>query len=298
MQPIFSISVHDIDVGGLARSFELPLSWLELVLGDTEVSATGPGHASVRLSRTGDDVVVLGKVEATLTQPCARCLRDTTTEVEGELALLLRPARGEASAAKHGHGHAAGAAAKEGKEPGKRHERQGGKEAARSNGSPRAPRDSASSDDDGYEFSSDEADQDSYDGEVVVLDDFLREALLLEVPSFPLCSEDCPGIRPPARAVPARAEVIDPRLSPLQALKTKLMLASGPDTADVPSPPAGEEAGEGPALRVPPPAPSRPARAGQPPRPRIHAHRTAGSIGAKGASKKSKSKNSPPKKAK
>ena len=41
-----------------------------------------------------------------------------------------------------------------------------------------------------------EADLDEYDGERVVLDPFIREAILLELPSFPLCSEACPGIAP------------------------------------------------------------------------------------------------------
>lgn len=262
MHPIFAVSVHDIDAGGLARSFELPLSWLEHTLGDTDVSPTGPGHADVRLSRTGHDVIVRGNVKATLAQPCARCLGPTTTDVEGELSLLLRPARGEPAAP--GHRHAPhGAAAKEAAKRGG-----GGKDAARGNGAPRRR------DDEEYEFSSEEADHDVYDGETVVLDEFLREALLLEVPSFPLCSEDCPGIRPTSRAAPQREEPIDPRLSPLRALKTRLMFASEPEAAQPPSPPA--------------------------PRPKIQAHRTAGSIGAKGGSKKSKSKarSSPKKSAK
>ena len=296
MQPIFAVSVHDIDAGGLARSFELPLSWLESTLGDTDVSATGPGHADVRLSRTGNDVIVRGKVRATLTQPCARCLRPTEASVEGELSLVLRPARVEVQPVKHAHGahghgasHAHGASHKDAKDAGKR---AGGKDAQRGNGSARRPRE----DEEEYEFSSEEADHDVYDGETVVLDEFLREALLLEVPSFPLCSEDCPGIRPAARTAPQREEPMDPRLSPLRALKTKLMLASGPEAAKASPPPSGGEASESPEPRASETAPARPARAGQPPRPKIQAHRTAGSIGGRGGSKKSKSR--APKKAK
>ncbi len=47
---------------------------------------------------------------------------------------------------------------------------------------------------DEYEFTSDEADTLPYDGDTVVLDDLVRDELLLEIPMIPLCSEDCPGI--------------------------------------------------------------------------------------------------------
>jgi uncharacterized protein len=77
-----------------------------------------------------------------------------------------------------------------------------------------------------YEFASDEAEHDTYDGDTVVLDDFIREALLLELPNFPLCSEACPGIRPVEPAEDAGSAVaserIDPRLAPLGALRAAL----------------------------------------------------------------------------
>ena len=68
-----------------------------------------------------------------------------------------------------------------------------------------------------YEFTRREADLDVYDGEVVVLDAFVRELILLEIPTFPLCSEACPGIRPrPEEDLPDSAPV-DPRMAPLGA---------------------------------------------------------------------------------
>ncbi|MEZ4294930.1 MAG: DUF177 domain-containing protein [Polyangiaceae bacterium] len=281
MEPLFQVSVHDIDAGGLARSFELPLAWLEHALEETDITAKEPGSANVRLSRTGHDVVVRGTVSATLEMPCARCLAATTHELTGEMSLVLRPARSE-----HGRGHGAaksgghgaaksaanGAAGAGTKEGGKR----GAKAAGSANGSQRRSREP-----DEYEFSSEEADEDVYDGETVVLDELLREALLLEAPSFPLCSEDCPGIRPAARTTSRREEPIDPRLSPLRALKTKLMLAGGPAPSD-PGSPEGEAPAGAPR--------ERPARTAAPPRPRLQAHRTKGSLGSKGASKKVRAK--------
>jgi uncharacterized protein len=64
-----------------------------------------------------------------------------------------------------------------------------------------------------------EPDVDTYEGEVVVLDRFLREAILLESPTFPLCSEACEGIRPASEtASPEEGAATDPRLLPLLEL--------------------------------------------------------------------------------
>jgi len=69
-----------------------------------------------------------------------------------------------------------------------------------------------------------EADTLPYDGESVVLDDLVRDELVLEVPMIPLCSEGCPGMSagPGSDAVaPAAAKDIDPRLAPLLAFRDK-----------------------------------------------------------------------------
>jgi DUF177 domain-containing protein len=67
----------------------------------------------------------------------------------------------------------------------------------------------------------DQADMIAYDGETVVLDDLVRDELLLGVPMIPLCSEGCEGIRRPGSQEPAAAPspTIDPRLQPLLRLK-------------------------------------------------------------------------------
>ncbi len=68
------------------------------------------------------------------------------------------------------------------------------------------------------EITAAEADVLPYDGENVVLDDVIRDDLLLELPMIPLCSDNCPGIAS-AKEVQQRDQVIDPRLAPLLALK-------------------------------------------------------------------------------
>jgi uncharacterized protein len=77
------------------------------------------------------------------------------------------------------------------------------------------------------EVSLDETDADAlpFDGETVVLDDLVRDELVLEVPMIPLCSEACPGISPPPgtrdEGGPSETKDIDPRLAPLLRFKDK-----------------------------------------------------------------------------
>jgi uncharacterized protein len=80
---------------------------------------------------------------------------------------------------------------------------------------------------DEVELTPEELDREFFQGDRIVLDDVVREHLLLEVPIQPLCSEQCPGIPVPAAvAGPAdlRAvgtEGVDPRFAPLLKLVGK-----------------------------------------------------------------------------
>jgi uncharacterized protein len=71
----------------------------------------------------------------------------------------------------------------------------------------------------------DEVDRVPYAGNDIVLDDLVREQLVLECPMQPLCSPDCPGIEVPAHVRPPeelQAPRVDPRLKALADLKGKL----------------------------------------------------------------------------
>ena len=73
-----------------------------------------------------------------------------------------------------------------------------------------------------YEFSPSDADTFPYDGDLVALDDLVRDELVLETPMIPLCSEDCAGMSPTREAQPGpqgRATGVDPRLLPLLNIK-------------------------------------------------------------------------------
>jgi uncharacterized protein len=160
--------------------------------------------------------------------------------VDTEIALLLKPVpqpgRKGPAATQGAHGAHKGAAPSHGAH-------KGGNADTKENGKRGASAEPE------YEFSSDEADEDTYDGETVVLDPFIREAILLEVPNFPLCSEACPGIRPAAAPAAAPVAAVDPRLAPLSALRAKLGQGNGASST-------GSSAEE-PSASAPTPAPKR-----------------------------------------
>ena len=190
MTGTFVLELHDLDAAGKTLREPVPLAWLRGALEDTEVLAHGEdGLVDVRFSKTGTDVVVRGTVKATLQTPCSRCLEPAVFEADGEISLLLVP-----EASPRGPGA-------KGKAP------------------PKPPRHAH----DEVEITAADAELDTYSGEQVILDPFLREALLLEVPPFPLCKPDCQGIAPPPGNEDVSPEApIDPRLLPLLALKNQV----------------------------------------------------------------------------
>jgi uncharacterized protein len=169
----FSISVADIDAAGKAFDFPVPAKWMRGALEDCEATTTGKdGHLAVRVSRSGHDLVVRGRLTAELEVPCGRCLAPTKFSVDQDLSLLFVPA----------------------KELRKTQE------------------------DAELDIRGEDADTFPYEGETLVLDDIVRDELVLETPMIPLCSEDCPGIRPAEEAGKAEAPPepkVDPRLAPL-----------------------------------------------------------------------------------
>jgi uncharacterized protein len=171
--PEFSIPIHDLDAGGREFRFPVRAAWLRGALEGTDVSPSDhDGDMAVRLSKSGNDVVVRGKLRAELKVPCARCLEPATIPIDADLSALA----------------VLGESATEDEE-------------------------------EEHEISEQEADMIPYDGETVVLDDLVRDELLLGIPMIPLCSEACPGISPQPKRDPDADADIDPRLRPLLKLK-------------------------------------------------------------------------------
>jgi uncharacterized protein len=207
----FVVPVHDLDLEGRSVRFAITPAWLRGALEGCEAQPAGStGQIDVHLTKTGNDVLVQGQIDAAFVIPCARCLEPVEFRPHIELSLLLHPASTAGVAARrpgaHGPAHTGARAAGQGAQtaahpPGK----------AATKPHPKS--------DDETEFEEGEADTDTYEGEEVVLDRFVREAILLESPIFPLCSEACEGIRPASDSAPgSEGAVTDPRLLPLLEL--------------------------------------------------------------------------------
>ncbi len=245
MQPLLRFPAADIRLEGIEVDVVVPPSWLDERLDEAGIQARGSdgGRVVGRLSRSDDDIVVRCRVRAAVAGRCVRCLDPAPIDVDAELSLLLRcvprvaargarggarPSRPKPSRPKPSGTGPSGMAASR-PTPSRT-------EAGRTEPFARAAKHPARSapshrgihadDLDEYEFSAAEAGYDVYDGEVVELDELVREAILLEVPNFPLCSEGCAGIRPgPDPAASERAEAptpVDPRLAPLGAFRKNM----------------------------------------------------------------------------
>jgi uncharacterized protein len=200
MTASLQLVANDIRLEGNEIDARLSAEWLDRELAASGVrgqrGADEGARVVGRVSRSDDDIVVRCRVAAAVEAECVRCLEPARFVVKADVSLLLQLAPKAAG----------GKAGLSGSSRGASHRGRGSEESEE------------------YEFGADEAEVDTYDGETVVLDGFVREAILLEMPNFPLCSEACPGIRP----TPEHHELleepapVDPRLAPLGAFKKQL----------------------------------------------------------------------------
>lgn len=184
----FVVPVHDLDRTGRDVHAILTKEWIDAVLAETELRRSSPeGTLEAHLSKTGNDILVRGTIRIALEIECARCLEPVRLDRPLDLTLLLRPA----PQTKRPQGNAA--------RPTPHRERL---KAGASKGPAKPERKASRRTEEEYEFTAEEADADVYEGDEVVLDRFVREAILLEEPIFPLCSDACEGIRPPPQSRP------------------------------------------------------------------------------------------------
>jgi uncharacterized metal-binding protein YceD (DUF177 family) len=161
----------------------------------------------VTLSKSGKDVIVRGRAQAHVTMPCARTLDPVNVDLDAEIFLMLTPGP-VATPAK----------------PRKAPEKAQGKAPA---GKPQGARSKKKEEE--RVLTDDDAAADFYDGETVVLDAFLKEFLVLELPMFVVREDLRSGATPaserdpePAQSGSADREVLDPRLAPLAAIASRL----------------------------------------------------------------------------
>jgi uncharacterized protein len=89
----FSVPARDLDAGGKQVVFPVRAAWIRGALEGTDVAQGGSdGVLDVRLSKSGNDVVIRGRLTAELTVPCARCLEPARIVVNEPVSALAVPA--------------------------------------------------------------------------------------------------------------------------------------------------------------------------------------------------------------
>jgi len=204
--PHFVVPLADLDYGPKSVRGALTKEWLTEALSDTDATPREEGEVALVLSLVGKDVLVRGKVQASLQMPCARTLEPVDISVETELHLLLRQAAPDPRAGTH---------RKHGQKAGEPSDSRGGGRAGHGRGS--------DSWEQTPELDDSDAALDTFEGEEIVLDSFIREFLVLELPMMPLRSDLREAPEPAIRAPSEPAErLLDPRLAPLAALASRL----------------------------------------------------------------------------
>lgn len=223
MRPVvsknFCVGLHELEDGPRELEGTVSAEWLDKLLDDTDVrhGSDEAGRLSLVLTKNGPDVLVQGFLDVTIGVPCARTLDPAIYRIRPDIFLLLSPKSGAPATPKsprraHGKKNAA--------------TRAGGRH---------------SDEDQDEELSGEEAARDTYSGDQIVLDEFLREFILLEVPMIPLredlrdlpfeANPPLPGDQDHASGNSAsrngaskasEVDSLDPRLSPLREIKARL----------------------------------------------------------------------------
>jgi uncharacterized metal-binding protein YceD (DUF177 family) len=210
-KPSFVVPVADLEDGPKTVVWTLSLGWLRQVLAGTEATPVRDGEATLEFSLNGREVVVRGRARVDVTMPCARTLDPVDISIAPEIFLLLEPL-GQARARPTPHRG-------RGQRPGR--------------SAPKGPRPGRSAEHDIAGWSSDptltdaESARDTYAGDQVVLDSFLREFVLLELPMVPLRSDlrsaEVAAIGGALSTAAAPEDPpVDARLAPLAAIASRL----------------------------------------------------------------------------
>lgn len=200
-------------------TFTLDEAWLSHALEGTDATPRGPAKATVELSKSGRDVMVRGRVEAALSMPCVVTLDPLDIDLNPEVFLMLAPAGSEPKSA---------SARSSKKRPADAAERKGGavSGAPSPRGSAQRKRGGDEELEEGELLDATAAARDTFEGSQIELDSFFREFLLLDLPMFPRRSDlpltEGPAIGAPPPEPGEHEPVIDPRLQPLAALRSRL----------------------------------------------------------------------------
>lgn len=214
--PTFFVAVADVRRGPVQARWTVPRAWLRDALAGTEAKPTADGEFEVELTANGPEVVVRGTASISVQMPCARTLDPVDVSLRPEVFLLLSPASQVGLASRTSRNDS-------GKKPPRR-----ARSADRTLRHPAGRRRGHSRWETDPLLTDTMAAEDTYDGEQVVLDPFLKEFILLELPMSPQRSDLPSGpevaIRPPSHdpAVAPGERWVDPRLAPLAAIASRL----------------------------------------------------------------------------
>ncbi len=195
------MKLGDLEQGPKKATFAITDAWLRSALEGTDAVPSGkPGSVTVELTKTDRDVLVRGRAEVSITVPCVVTLDPLPFELTPEIFLMLEQV-------------AAPLRPKKPKETPDKPEK-----------APKRPRKRKDADD--VELAPEDVAKDTFSGEDIVLDEFVREFIVLEIPPYPRRS-DLPSAEESLSSRPlagqsSKERPIDPRLEPLQGILQRL----------------------------------------------------------------------------
>ncbi len=205
--PSFVVKLSDLEHGPRRVTFEISEGWLRGALAESDAAPGGQaGTLSLELMKNERDVLVRGRCRVQVTVPCVVTLEPLTFDLEPEVLLVLEPSAEPAA---------------RGKKLKKTSEKAPADRVTAAKGRPRKGRGELEP-----ELSDEDAARDTYSGEEIILDPFVREFILLEIPPYPRRS-DLPSPEESISSAPLAgptetSKPIDPRLKPLQGILERL----------------------------------------------------------------------------
>lgn len=202
----YVVPIRDLDDGPKNVEFELEDAFLRLALDGTEATWSGPGSLKLEIAKVGGQVMVRGRASVDVTLPCARTLEPVIVPLRPEIFLMLTKVSEPAAPAR----------------PKARKSRRAPKAGAAEK--PAGKKKGYQPWEDDPELGDDDASFDTFEGEELVLDPFVREFLLLDLPMVPVSSDLPTGAIPAIPRPPAESgeKPVDPRLAPLAAIAARM----------------------------------------------------------------------------
>jgi uncharacterized protein len=186
------VNIDEIKEVGLQRDWDLTREFVDEIVREHNAGyrSRAPAHVAAHLSKVERRVLVKAHSQVSLTAPCGRCLSSVSLDVPVDFLLTYIPADAAV-------------------------------DPSVATGEQSASRHSHAS------FAPNAADEETYVGKSIDLAPAVREQILLALPGYPVCGEDCKGLCSVCgtnlneRDCGCDRHVPDPRWAALQKLKAK-----------------------------------------------------------------------------